>query len=125
MNSNGDKTLLPALARTTEATTAQQLNYDARGILLLVDVTAVSGAGPSITPHIEAYDAAADDWFTIWTAAAAVTTVSENSYLLYPGASGGNMTEVDGIPLPFRWRLRMAVGSADSVTYSVGAHFLG
>lgn len=123
MSNNGTLTVLESAARTVETTSEAFSNLGARGILLVVNTPAVA-ATAEITPSIQAYDYTSGAWYTIWTAAAAISTETGSSYLLYPGASGGNFVEVDGIPLPARWRLSVAVANAEEVTYSVGAHLL-
>lgn len=124
MTAGGIIQLLPSAARTAAIQSDEQKNTgEYRGILLIVDSTAVADT-PGITPSIQAYNPVGAEWVTIWTAAAAITSATNSTYLLYPGASGGNMTEVDGIPIPIQWRLSIAVADTDSITYSVVAHLL-
>jgi hypothetical protein len=120
---NGTLAILPSAARTTATVTDSFNNRGARGIILFFDSTAVTDT-PTITPSLQAYDPQTAAWFTVWTAAAAIASAADTTYLLYPGASGGNFTEVDGIPLPAIWRLSIAVLDADSITYSVTGHLL-
>lgn len=121
---SGTIQLLASAARTTAIQSDEVKNSGGyRGILLIIDATALA-ATPGVTPSIQAYDPTSNAWYTIWTAAAAIAATGDFTYLLYPGASGGNVTEVDGIPVPYRWRLSMAVADADSLTYSATAHLL-
>jgi hypothetical protein len=121
---SGTVQLLASAARTAAIQSEEIKNSGGyRGILLIIDATAIT-ATPGITPSIQAYDPTSNAWYTIWTAAAAIAATGDFVYLLYPGASGGNVTEVDGIPIPYRWRLSMAVTDTDSLTYSAAAHLL-
>jgi hypothetical protein len=124
MTAGGIIQLLASAARTAAVQSEEQKSDGSyKGILLIVDSTA-SADTPSITPSIQAYNPVGAEWVTIWTAAAAITGAANTTYLLYPAASGGNMTEVDGIPIPIWWRLSVAVADADSITYSAVAHLL-
>jgi hypothetical protein len=116
------ETLFAVAART--ATVQKELRpLGARGLLLVIDVDTIA-ATPSVTPKLVLKDNA--DAFNIpfWTAAAAITATGQFTYLLYPGASGGNVTEVDGVPIPEEVLLEMTHGDADSITYGVYAHWL-
>jgi hypothetical protein len=116
--------LLASAARTAAIQSEEVKNAgEYRGILLIIDATALA-ATPGVTPNIQAYDPVSAAWYTVWTAAAAISATGDYTYLLYPGASGGNMTEVDAIPIPIWWRLSMTVADADSLTYSATAHML-
>lgn len=125
MGSNSSVTLLASLARTADVTQAFT-NQQYRGIILVLDVT-VAGAGPpafSVTPNVRTKDEAGNYDNILWTAAAAVTAVGQYQYIIYPAASGGNATEVDGIPLPGEWQLFMDHANATSGTYSVRGHYI-
>lgn len=120
---NGTLVVLASAARTATTNSEVFTNFGARGILLIVDAT-VEVDTAEVTPSLQAYDPLSGKYATIWTAAAAISAVGTATYLLYPGASDGNMTEVDGIPLPAQFRVVMTAADADSLTYSVGAHLL-
>lgn len=118
---NHSFTILPSAART--ASVSKEIpNNGWRGLLIVVDVTALS-ATPAVTPQLEVKNEAGQ-WQAIWTAAAAITATGDYEYLLYPGASGGNFTQVAGIPVPLESRLVFTHGDADSITYSVRGHWL-
>ena len=111
---------LASAARTADHNVPLQ-NGDQKGMLLVVDVTA-STTG-TVTPRLQVEDAVGT-WVTIWSAAAAFGAVNTYSYLLYPGASGGNLTEVDGIPITGRCRLLFDHTDATSITYSARMFFI-
>jgi hypothetical protein len=122
MPNNRSVTLLASAARTAD-TTAEFRNHDARGIILVVDVTA-KGTAPSVTPNIMTKDEADNFDNILWTASAAITATGQYRYIIYPGASGGSATQVAGIPLPLEWQLFMDHTNTDSITYSVRGHLI-
>lgn len=122
---NHSFTLLASAARTASLTTTPPSpNQDGKGVILTYDVTVVSGTSPTLQPNVRIkYEDAA--FAVLWTAAANITATGKYNYVLYPGASGGNATEVDGIPLPLEWDLRDVIGgTSPSFTYSVRAHYI-
>ena len=119
--SNEEATLLASAARTATANSADQTNYNGRGLLVYVDVT-VDPAAASITPSLQVKDSIGGGYFTIWTAAAALTATGDAVYYFGDGVSGGSFTESLPFGLPARtWRLAMTHADADSITYSVSA----
>lgn len=124
MTAGGIIQLLPSAARTAAIQSEEQKSDGSyKGILLIIDATAETGTA-EVTPNIQAYDPVSAAWYTVWTAAAAISATGDFTYLLYPGATDGNFTEVDGIPIPIWWRLSMTVADTDSLTYSAAAHLL-
>lgn len=122
-------TLLASAARTATTVTPDQTLQDetinVRGILVIVDVTAIA-ATPAITLSLQGKDPVSGTYINLLTAAAALTAVGTAVYLLYPGAgaAGAGVAQVAGFPLPSTWRVSVAHGDADSITYSVGALLL-
>ena len=122
-------TLLSSAARTAAPTVADQklyeVNLNCKGVMVIVDVTATADT-PSITPAIEGKDPVSGKYFSLLTASAALTTTGTAVYLVYPGVgtAGDGITQVAGFVLPSTWRVSVAHGDADSITYSVGAVLL-
>jgi hypothetical protein len=75
---------------------------------LFVNVTAIVTA-PSITVTVEKLDAASGVWMNVFTSAP-ITTVSTNGLAAIVGLEG-------------QVRVTVTHGNANSITYSVGAHF--
>ena len=121
---NKDFILLASAARTAETDSADQTNINARGVTIVVKTTAET-ATAVITPNVLMKDSITGDYVIIWTAAAAISTLTTNIYQLYPGilAADFNGTEAINIALPRTWIFRMTVGDADSMTYSVAASY--
>lgn len=123
---------MPALRTTVlanEAATAATRTSDtqitppiARGIFLRVQVGTLTST-PTYTPSIQR-QALDGSWDTVWTAAAAISTATTATYILYPGALNGNVTEVDGIPIPRQWRLVLTFGSAGSAATEADIDYL-
>jgi hypothetical protein len=122
---NEEVTLLASAARTAQTDSTDQVNYNARGVMIILDIT-VDAASVGLTPSILMKDPVSGKDVTIWTAAAAATAVGTDIYLIYPGvlAADFNGTEAVSIALPRTWVLRIAVADADEATYSVGASYI-
>jgi len=113
---NTDVSVLASAARTTTQTSADQVNYNARGIQLVLDMTSV-GTG-SVTVSINGKDAVSGKYYPILTGAA-VTTNSTNVYRVYPGlTAAANATVSDFLPRTFQ--VVVTANNGNSATYSVG-----
>ena len=123
-NINREIALLASAARTAEADSELQGNFSAKGITLVVDVTA-DPALASITPNILMRDPASGKDVVIWTAAAVINAVGTFTYQLYPGTVAADFdgTEAASIVLPHKWTFRMTVADTAPMTYSVGASY--
>ncbi|MAH46760.1 hypothetical protein CMI37_13105 [Candidatus Pacearchaeota archaeon] len=121
---NEEVTLLASAARSATTTSDDQTNYNAVGVVLMVDVT-LDPAAASVTPRIQAIHPVSGDYFNLWVAGAAITATGNFLYVLYPGnTDGGQLTDKDTVPIPRQWRLQMTHADADSITYSVGASYI-
>lgn len=117
-------TVLSSAARTTTQTQADQINYNHRGIMVVVNVTVI-GTG-SITPEIDAKDPVSATYFSLLTASTAITANGTYVYMVYPGATqtagtNNNVTQDASFALPRTWRVKLTANNANTVTYSVGA----
>lgn len=100
----------------TRTSASQTTPPNAKGIILRVK-TASGASTPSFTPKIQRKAVIGSDvWEDYWTAAAAITTDTTSLYILYPAASGGNVVEVDGVPIPHEWRLVLTRNSGNADT---------
>src|ERR1019366_8722566 len=88
-----------------------------KGIMCTLDMT-VSTASPSVTLEIDAKDQLSGKYTAMLTGAA-VTSNTTTTYSIYPG--GPVTTNVSAnATLPTLYRVKVAVGNANSGTYSVG-----
>lgn len=118
------KTILESVERTATPAAQRFTNLGYRGCIITVHCTAVT-ATPLITPEMRVPNAAGVmTAHAVWTAAAAIAGTGAYEYLLYPGAAGGNFTEVDGIPLPADFDLVFTHADADAATYDATIQFL-
>lgn len=117
---NVDGTALASGTRTVATSSADIINYNARGVLLFVNVTAVSGTG-GITPALQAKDPITGNYGTLISMSSAITSTGLRVYMIYPGASTtGALAQAVQQVLPRTWRVFISVVDASSYTYSVG-----
>lgn len=115
--------ILNATARTTAFTSDDLRSEDPdegfRGVQLIVNVTTASGF--TITPSIEG-KGPFGNYYTLLTGAA-ITASGTTVLRVFPGATPSpNATANDHLPLT--WRVKVAVGDATAVTYTVAANLL-
>lgn len=113
--------VLASAARTADPTAVDINTANHRGLIVLLDVTAIA-ATPSITVNIDGYDHNADETWTLLDGAA-VTAVSHNVYRVYPGIAETANVAADDV-LPLFVRVSVAHGDTDSITYSIDAILL-
>lgn len=117
----GQVTVLASAARTATPTKVLQSNPGARGLHLIIDVTAAS-ATPSVVFTIQGYSALGSDYYTI-LASAAVTATGQTVLRVFPGATAAANTVANDM-LPAQWAVDAVHADADSITYSVAASLL-
>ena len=114
-------TLLTSAVRAATQTGQDRENRNARGLILIVDVTAVPGVD-TVTPKIQGKDQASGKYYDILTGAA-IVGVSTVVMRIYPGlAAVANLTVND--VLPRTWRFVLTHSAASNFTYSVGGILL-
>ena len=111
---------LTATTATHSINFTNAANY--KGIILIVESTAETDTAV-VTPAIEVPDGNGG-WEAIWTAAVAISSVATTDYLIYPGATDGNFTEVDGSIMPRVGRFTFTHADADRLTYTVTCQWL-
>jgi len=112
---------LASAARTATPTSADITTYNARGIRVSIDVTAIA-ASPSVVPTIEVKDAVAGTYTAILTGAAIVGT-GHTELVVMPGITpAANVAAA--MALARTMRVSMTHGDADSITYSVAVELL-
>lgn len=118
---NTNLTLFASAARTSTPTPYDGVNYNHRGLHLVIDATAAA-ATPSVVFTIQGLDVISGKYYTI-LASAAVTGISTTVLRVYPALTvAANLVASD--ILPRSWRLIATHGDADSLTYSVGASLI-
>ena len=122
---NEEVTLLASAARTVSTTSSDQVNYNARGIVWLCNVTSVTDT-PSVTLQVQLKDPVSGAYFRYCTLNT-LTSVDVQMGILYPGAvetqALGDI-EIQGLPLGRTWRLAAQHADSDSITYSVACSYI-
>ena len=113
---NGGLTLLASAARTTATDSADFTNYNWRGAIFVIDITA--GTTPSLTFTVQGKDPVSGKYFT-QLQTAALAAVATTVIYVYPGSTPANNVTANA-PLATTFRMDVAVGNANSITYSVG-----
>ncbi len=120
MNNHGI-ILLNSAVRAATLTGVDRLNRSARGIVLIVDVTAVPGID-TVTPKIQGKDPASGKYYDILVGAVIVAG-STVVLRIYPGlVAAANLTVSD--ILPRDWRFVMTHSAGSNFTYTVGGQLV-
>ena len=123
---NTTYTLLASAARTTQTSSTTQTNFNARGVLLVLNVTAASGTG-GLTLKVFGIDPISGQVApALLSASAAIIAVGTPGYIVYPGGAGGSnsINTTSSQPLPRIWVAQVNVGDASSYTYSLSASLI-
>jgi len=118
--------LLALAVRAASTAAPLTINYNARGILLAVYVTANPGGGETLTPQIRTSDVTTGNEGPLWGAAVAINGNGRYNYLLYPGigAAADGINDTSDFILPRRWQAYFTHSAAGNWTYSCGAEVL-
>lgn len=109
--------------RDTDENSADLRNVSARGVHLIIDVTAEAGTH-SLIVTIEGKDPVSGKYYTI-LASAAITAVGTTVLRVYPGlVAVASLTVNDVLPLVWRVVLDHTKTASSTFTMSVGANLL-
>jgi hypothetical protein len=114
---NCSGTIFASAARTATVNGDDILNDDARGVVVVIDCTAIA-ASPSVVFTIQGKDEVSGKYYTI-LASAAITGTGTTVLRVYPGLTASANVTVSDV-LPHTWRVIATHGDADSITYTVG-----
>lgn len=118
---NINVTVLASAVRAATNQSTDQVNYNARGLHVVFDITVAPGVD-SVTATIQGKDPVSDKYYTV-LAGAAQTAVGTVVMRVYPGlAAAANLVAND--VLPRTWRVNVAHSGAGNFTYSVGASLI-
>lgn len=115
---NLEGTLLASAARTTGPTTAIQKNYNAKGVIIYLNITAASGTG-GLRVFIQMIDPVSGSVTNINAAPTAIIATGLYTYAIYPSMSSGATQATSGV-LPRSWNVWIQELDASSYTYSLG-----
>ena len=117
-------TLLASAARTATTSSADQTNYNAKGIIVVFDVTSVPGTD-TVQLKVQAKDPASGKYIDMVTGTAE-SAAGTYVYAVYPGIGDKNtiLDNYEELPLPRTWRVQVVHSAATSFTYSVGVMYV-
>ena len=112
--------LLTLVAASVSVSGADQTNNSARGIKVVIDITAITGVTPTLTVIIQGKDAASGKYYNMLTSAG-LSAVATTTLEIYPAiTTTGNVSS--GVSLPRTWRVQAVIsGTTPAVTATVGA----
>lgn len=119
---NVQGTLLASAARTSTTVTANQTNYNARGVAVSLNVTVASGTG-GLQVRIFAMDPVSGAAIYIMALPTAVIATGSTLYTVYPGISNSNSFGIN-YALTRMWGVSVIHGDASSYTYSLGYSYI-
>ena len=115
-------TILSSTALGATAATTPVASHGARGIIIYMEITAVSGTSPTLDAKLQGYDALGDVWHDITGAVFAQKTGAGSDYLtIYPGiGETTNEAVSDVIPAIIRVHNTIGGSSTPIVTFTLG-----
>ncbi len=124
---NTEGTLLASAARTASTFSANQTNYNARGVILGLNVTVI-GTG-SVSVRMYPIDPAVGNINSPLGSSIAVTATGRYQYVLYPGVAApatGSMSTIGAfsLPLPRQWQAGVIHTDGSSWTYSLSFAYI-
>ena len=126
MAENRTVTIRSSSALSAAGATDPVASHGARGIIIYMEVTAVSGTSPTLDCKVQGYDALGDVWHDITGAVFAQKTGAGNDYLtIYPGiGETANEAVSDVIPALIRVHSTLGGSSSPTVTFTLGGVFI-
>ena len=126
MAANRTVTLRASSAFAATAAGDPVASHGARGIIIYMEITAVSGTSPTLDSKVQGYDALGDVWHDITGAVFAQKTGTGSDYLtIYPGiGETSNEAVSDVIPALIRVHNTIGGSSTPTVTFSLGGVFI-
>jgi hypothetical protein len=121
---NTDGTALSSAARTGTTSSADLVNYNCRGVIAWLDITANSGSG-QLTVLIQGKDGTGNYYNLNGAGTAVAATNAKFGIEVYPGATTAGIAtslrilERTSAALPRTWRVTVSHSSGVSWTYSV------
>ena len=126
MAENRTVTIVSSAALGATAASTPVASHGARGIIIYMEITAVSGTSPTLDSKVQAYDALGDVWHDITGAAFAQKSGTGSDYLtIYPGiGETTNEAVSDVVPALIRVHNTIGGSSTPTVTFTLGGVFV-
>lgn len=112
--------LLASAERSAVTNTAVQFNDSGRGLVVFLDVSAVSGTG-GLHPRLMMVDFLSGNTALMTANPAVAATVGRFIYTWYPGVSGALGMQMQNLVLPRSWYVTVQHDDASNYTYSLSA----
>ena len=122
---NTQDLLLASAARTATVFTPNIVNYNAKGIILFLNITAASGTG-GLGIGIITVDPVSGQTLQLNASTTKITATGIYGYVLYPGASAPGVAGAYSVqqftpaPLGRAFTVQVQAGDGTSYTYSLG-----
>lgn len=121
LRTNEDRgAVITAVAATTGAASADLTNYNARGVVVCINIT--SGTGLAITCLVKGKDAGGGVYQTLITSTS-LTTTGTVFLTVYPGVTVATNLAVSA-PVPRVFSVNTTHGNATAATYTVGVNLI-
>ena len=113
-------TLATLTAASASGVCADQTNVQWRGVVVSIDVTAITGTSPDLVVTVQGKDPVSGVYYTL-LASASITAAGFSTLTVYPNAPAtANVSEP--LPLPYEWRVIYTIGgTTPAVTATIGA----
>jgi hypothetical protein len=129
-HANTEGTLLASAARTATTSSANQTNYNARGVIVTLRISAASGTG-GLSWKLYGVDPVSGATYQITpNIAAPITAAGTYAFEVYPGSTTTGSTNPSWMyqrtsaALPRTWQLQVVHADGSSYTYSVGYQYV-
>lgn len=121
---NNDLGALVTLANaSSNGHSADYVNAQNRGIVVVVNISAISGTSAALQVTIQGKDMASGNYYTLLQSAS-LTATGLTTLTVYPGIAAASNTAADA-SLPQNWRVSFSIsGTSPSVTGTIGACLL-
>ena len=120
LGQNANSTIATLTAASASGNSVDLNNPGGSGLILAIDITAITGTTPSITVTVQGKDAASGKYYTV-LASAALSTVSTTILRVFAGATAAANTAAND-KLPCTWRVSWVIaGTTPAVTATIGA----
>jgi hypothetical protein len=109
------------LSRISSTNTPTQINYNARGVHVIINVSSVGATG-GLTPSIQGVDPISGNFYNVLIAPSPITSIGTYVYEVYPGIGAGSNDVKSRVSsaLPRSWRVSITHIDSTIYTYSVG-----
>ncbi len=122
VRNNTQGTLLASAARAAGTASPTMTNYNSRGVIVTLNVTAASGTG-GLLLNVRGFDPVSGAWYRLTPDPSSVIAIGLYTYICYPGnpsSFSGGPSGATSNPLPRIWYVNVYASDSSSYTYSIG-----